>query len=154
MYTQSSPKPGTDSVSFYMDFGLNSKRFGTFTVSQISRNGQLYTEPTFQVVRKYDSRTIEKIQQLRFGDYELRILCFLKEDLLKGELEMITNEPQFVKDTSTEHKLEQSHKVREISIGRNRRPYVTFLQYIKDNHLQLMYKFDFFVKRRTMSSNK
>ena len=67
MYTQSSPKPGTDSVPFYMDFGSNSKRFGRVTMSQISRNGQIYTEPTFQVFRKDNSENFEKYQQLRIG---------------------------------------------------------------------------------------
>ena len=133
MYTQSSPKPGNDSVPFYMDFGSNSKRFGRFTMSQISRNGPLYTEPTFQVFRKDNSGTFEKYQQLRIGDYEFRKFCFLKEDLLNGELEMRENQPQFDKNIGMEHVLEQCHKVREISIGRNRRLYVTFLQYIKDN---------------------
>ena len=86
MYTQSSPKPGTDSVPFHMDFGSNSKRFGRFVVSQISRNGQLHTEPNFQVFRKDNSGTFEKYQQLRIGDYEFQKFCFLKEDLLIGEL--------------------------------------------------------------------
>ena len=40
-------------------------------MSQISRNGQLYTEPTFQVFRKDNSGTFEKYQQLRIGDYEI-----------------------------------------------------------------------------------
>ena len=121
MYTQSSPKPGTDSVPFYMDFGSNSKRFGRFTMSQISRNGQLYTEPTFQVFRKDNSGTFEKYQQLRIGDYEFKKFCFLKEDLINGELEMRENQPQFDKNIGMEHVLEQCHKVREISIGRHRR---------------------------------
>ena len=133
MYTQSSPKPGTDSVPFYMDFGSNSKRFGRFTMSQISRYGQLCTEPKFQVFRKDNSGTFEKYQQLRIGDYEFKKFCFLKEDLLNGELEMKENQPQFDKNIGMEHVLKQCHKVREISIGRNRRLYVTFLRYIKDN---------------------
>ena len=109
------------------------KRFGRFTMSQISRNGQLYTEPTFQVIRKDNSGTFEKYQQLRIGDYGFKKFCFLKEDLLNGELEMRENKPQFDKNIGMEHVLEQCHKVREISIGRNRRLYVTFIQYIKDN---------------------
>ena len=133
MYIQSSPKPGTDSVPFYMDFGSNSERFGRFTVSQISRNGQLHAEPTFQVFRKDNSGTFEKYQQLRIGDYEFQIFCFFKEDLLNGELEMREKQPQFDKNIGMEHVLEQCHKVREISIGQNRRLYVTFLQNLKDN---------------------
>ena len=46
---------------------------------------------------------------------------------------MRENQPQFDKNIGMEHVLEQCHKVREISIGQNRRLYVTFLQYIKDN---------------------
>ena len=133
MYTQSSPKPGTDSVPFYMDFGSNSKRFGRFTMSQISRKGQICSAPTFQVFRKDTFGTFEKYQQLRNGDYEIKKFCFLTEDLLNGELEMRENQPQFDKNIGMEHVLEQCHKVREISIGRNRRLYNTFLQYIKDN---------------------
>ena len=137
MYTQSSPKPGTDLVPFYMDFGSNSKIFGRFTMSQNSRNGQNYTELTFQVFRKDNSGTFEKYQQLRIGDYAFKKFCLLKEDLLNGELEMRENQPQFDKNIG----MEQCHKMREISIGRNRRLYVTFLQYIKDNpasiHVQI-----------------
>ena len=112
IYTQSSPKPGTDSVPFYMDFGSNSKRFGKYTVSQISRNGQLHTEPTLRVLevlevfRKENSRTFEKYQHLRIGDYEFQKFCFLKEDLLDGELEMRENQLQFDKNIGMEHVLE------------------------------------------------
>ena len=102
-------------------------------MSQISRNGQIHTEPTFQIIRKDNSGTFEKYQRLRIGDYEFQKFCFLKEDLLNGELEMRENQPQFDKNIGMEHVLEQCHKVREISIGRDRRIYVTFLQYIKDN---------------------
>ena len=52
MFTDSQPKTGTDSVPFYIDFGSNPKRFGRFTVSQIFKNGQNYSEPTFQVFKK------------------------------------------------------------------------------------------------------
>ena len=46
---------------------------------------------------------------------------------------MRENQPQFDKNIDMKHVLEQCHKVREISIGQNRRLYVTFLQFIKDN---------------------
>ena len=52
MFTDSQPKTGTNSVPFYIDFGSNPKRFGRFTVSQIFKNGQNYSEPTFQVFKK------------------------------------------------------------------------------------------------------
>ena len=97
MCTQSPSKPGTDSVPFYMDFGQKSKRFGRFSVSQISRKGQRHTEPTFQVFRKNNSGTFEKYQQLRFGDYEFQNFSFLHGDLLNGELDMRENQPQFDK---------------------------------------------------------
>ena len=108
MYTQSSPKPRTDSFPFYMDFGSNSESFGRFTVTQISRNGQLHTEPTFQVFRKDNSWTFEKYQQMRIEDYEFQKFCFLKEDLHNGELEMRENQLQFDKNIGMEHVLEQS----------------------------------------------
>ena len=60
MFTDSQPKTGTDSVPFYIDFGSNPKRFGRFTVSQIFKNGQNYSEPTFQVFKKDNSGTFEK----------------------------------------------------------------------------------------------
>ena len=44
---------------------------------------------------------------------------------------MRENQPQFDKNIGMEHMMEQCHK--EISIGRNQRLYVTFIQYIKDN---------------------
>ena len=75
----------------------------------------------------------ENNQQLQIEDYEFQKLCYLNEDLLKGELKMRKNQPQFDKKRGMEHVLKQCHKVREISIGLNRRLYVTFLQYIKDN---------------------
>ena len=52
MFTYSQPKTGIDSVLYYIDFGSNPKRFGRFTVSQIFKNGQSYSEPTFQVFKK------------------------------------------------------------------------------------------------------
>ena len=67
MFTDSQPKTGTDSVPFYIDFGSNPKRFGRFTVSQIFKNGQNYSEPTFQVFKKDNFGTFEKYQQLRIG---------------------------------------------------------------------------------------
>ena len=84
MFTDSQPKTGTDSVPFYIDFGSNPKRFGRFTVSQIFKNGQNYSEPTFQVFKKDSSGTFEKYQQLRIGDYEFKKFCFLKNNTLNG----------------------------------------------------------------------
>ena len=80
-----------------MDLGSNSKRFGRFTASQSSRNGQLHIEPAFQVFRKENSGTFEKYQHLRIGDYDFQKFCFLKEHPLNGELEMKENQPQFEK---------------------------------------------------------
>ena len=88
MFTDSQPKTGTDSVPVYIDFGSNPKRFGRFTVSQIFKNGQNYSEPTFQVFKKDNSGTFEKYQQLRIGDYEFKKFCFLKNNILDGELEL------------------------------------------------------------------
>ena len=126
-------------------------------MSQISRNGQIYSEPTLQVFKKDNSGTFEKYQQLRIGDYEFKKFCFLKEDLLNGELEMRENQPQFDKNIGMEHVLEQCHKVREISIGLAFETADSMLlssNTSRTTQLQLMYKFDFFVERRTTSSNK
>ena len=59
MFTDSQPKTGTDSVPFFIDFVSNPKRFGRFTVSQVFKNGQSYSEPTFQVFKKYNSGLFE-----------------------------------------------------------------------------------------------
>ena len=79
-------------------------------------------------------------------DYEFQKFCFLKEDLFNGALEMRGNQAHFDKNNFMSHVLEQCHKLREISIGRNRRLYVTFLQYIKDNPASTYVQFDFFSK--------
>ena len=133
MFTDSQPKTGTDSVPFYIDFGSNPKRFGRFTVSQIFKNGQNYSEPTFQVFKKDNSGTFEKYQQLRIGDYEFKKFCFLKNNILDGELELSEHPTQFDKNPCMEDVLQRCHKVREVSIGRNRRIYVTFIQYVQEN---------------------
>ena len=100
-----------------------------------------------QVFREDYSRTLVKYQQLRIGDFEFRKFCFLKEDLFNEELEMRENRLQFDKDTSMEHVLEQCHKVWELSIAQNRRLYVTFLQYIKDNPASTYVKVLFFLSK-------
>ena len=98
MFTDSQPKTGTDWVPFYIDFGSNPKRFGRFNVSQIFKNGQNYSEPTFQVFKKDNSGTFEKYQQLRIGDYEFKKFCFLKNSILDGELELSEHPTQFDKN--------------------------------------------------------
>ena len=75
-------------------------------MSQISRNGQLYAEPTFQVYKKDNSGTFEKYQQLGIGDYEFQKFCFLKADLLSRELEMSESQSQFEENIGMEHVLE------------------------------------------------
>ena len=112
MFTDSQPKTGTDSVPFYIDFGSNPKRFGRFTVSQIFKNGQNYSEPTFQVFKKDNSGTFEKYQQLRIGDYEFKKFCFLKSNILNGELELSEHPTQFDKNPCREDVLQRCHKVR------------------------------------------
>ena len=111
------------------------------------KNGQLHTDPSFQVFREDISGIFEKYHQLRIGEYEFLKYCFLKEHLLKGELEMRENQPKFDKDTSMVHVLEQCHKVRDISIGQNRRLFVTFLHYIKDDTASTYVQTWLFVKK-------
>ena len=129
IFTDYQPKTGTDSVSFYIDFGSSPKRFGGFTVSKIFKNGQNYSETNFQVFTKDNSGTFEKYQQLRIGDYEFKKFCFLKNNILNGELEVSEQPTQFDKNPCMEDVLQRCHKVREVSIGRNRQIYVTFIQY-------------------------
>ena len=150
MFTDSQPKTGTDSVPFYTDFGSNPKRFERFTVPQIFKNGQIYSEPTFQVFKKDISGTFEKYQQLRIGDYELKKFCFLKSNILNGELELSEDPTQFDKNPCME---QRCHKVREVSIGRNRRIFVTFIQYVQENPASVC-RFGSFVAKKTMSSSR
>ena len=88
MFTDSQPKLGTDSVPFHIDFGSHPNRFGRFTVFQIFRIGQNYSEPTFQVFKMDKCGTFEKYHQLRIGDYEVKKFCLLKNDLLNGDWEI------------------------------------------------------------------
>ena len=88
---------------------------------------------SFQVFKKDKCGTFEKYQQLRIGDYEFKKFCLLKNDMLNGDWEIQENPAQFEKNPKVEDVLQQCHKAREISIGKNRRLYVTFLQYVLDN---------------------
>ena len=147
MFTDSQPKSGTDSVPFYIDFGSNLKRFGRFTVSQIFKNGQNYSEPTFQVFKKDNSGKFEKYQQLRIGDYEFKKFCFLKNNILDEELELSEHPTQFDKNPCMEDVLQRCHKVREVSIGRNRRIYVTFIQYVQENPASIYVQIRLFCRK-------
>ena len=120
MFADSKPKTGTDSVPFYIHFGCNPKRFGRFTVSQIFKIGQIYSEPTVLVFKKDNSGTFKKYQQLRIGDYEFKKFCFLKNNILNGELELSELPAQFDNNPYMEDVLQQCHKVKEVSLGRNR----------------------------------
>ena len=119
MFADSQPKNGTYSVLFYIDFGSNSKRFGIFNVSQIFKNGQNYSEPTFQVFIKDNSGSFEQYQQIRIGDYEFKKFRFLKNNILNGELELSEHPTQFDKNPCMEYVLQRCHKVRKFSIGQN-----------------------------------
>ena len=88
MFTDSQPKLDADSVPFYIDFGSHPNTFGRFTVSQLIRNGQNYSEPIFQVFKKDKCGTFEKYQQLRIGDCEFKKFSLLKNDLLNGHWEI------------------------------------------------------------------
>ena len=147
MFTDSQTKTGTDSVPFYIDFGSNPKKFGRFTVSQIFKNGQNYSEPTFQVFKKDNSGTFEKYQQLRIGDYEFKKFCFLKNNILDGELELSQHPTQFDKNPCVEDVLQRCHKFREVSIGRNRRIYVTFFQYVQENPASIYVQIRLFCRK-------
>ena len=149
MFTDSQPKLGTDSVPFYIDVGSHPNRFGRFTVSQMFRNRQNYSEPTFQVFKKDKCGTFEKYQQLRIGDYEFKKFCLLKNDLLNGDWEIRENPAQFEKNPRMEDVLQQCHKAREISIGKNRRLYVTFIQYVQDNTASVYVQIRLFCRKES-----
>ena len=153
MFTDSQPKLGTDSVPFYIDFGSHSNRFGRFTVPQIFRNWQNYSERFFQVVKKDKCGTFEKYQQLRIGVYEFKKFCLLENDLLNGDWKMRENLVQFEKNPKTEDVLQQCHKAREISIGKHRSLCVTFIQYVQNNPAQFMLRSNFFVAKRAVNSS-
>ena len=102
MFTDSQFKLSTDSIPLYIDFGSHPNRFGRFTVSQIFRSGQHYSEPTFQVFKKDKCGVFEKYQQLRVGDYESKKFCLLKNYLLNGDWEVRENSAQFEKNSKME----------------------------------------------------
>ena len=147
MYTDSQSKTGTDLVPFYIDFGFNPKRFGRFNMSQICKNGQNYSEPTFQVFKTDNSGTFEKYQQLRIGDYEFKKFCFLKISILDGELKLSEHPTQIDKNPCMEDVLQRCHKVREVSRGRNRRIYVTFIQYVPENPASIYVQIRIFCRK-------
>ena len=152
MFTDSQPKFGNDSVPFYIDFGSHPNRFGRFTVSQRFRKEQNYSEPTFQVFNKDKCGTFEKYQQLRIGDFEFKKFCLLKNNLLNGDWETQKNPAQFEMNPKMEDVLQQCQKAREISIGKNRRPYVPLYIMFRTIQLQFMSKSDYFVPKGAMSS--
>ena len=119
MFTDSQPKSGTDWVPFFIDFCSHPIRFGSFTVSQIFRIGQNYSETSFQVFKKDKCGPFEKYQQLRIGDYEFKKFCLLKNDPLNGDWEIRESPAQFEKNPKMEDVLQQCHKARDISIGKN-----------------------------------
>ena len=85
MYIQSSPKPGTDSVPFYMDFGSNSKKdLGDLLCPRFQETDKFILNQPSKSLEKTIVGLSEKYQQLRIGDYEFKKFCFLKEDLLNG----------------------------------------------------------------------
>ena len=102
-------------------------------MTQIFKNGQNYSDPTFQVFKKDNSGTFEKYQHLRIGDYEFKKFCFIKNNILNGELELSQHATQFDKNPCMENVLQRCHKVRKVSIGRNRRIYLTSNQYFQEN---------------------
>ena len=140
---------GTDSVPFYIEFGSHPNRFGSFTVSQILRNGQNYSEPNFQAFKKDKCGTFEKYQHLRIGDYQFKKFCLLKNDLLNGDWEICENSAQFEKNPKMEDVLQQCHKAREISIGKNRRLYVTVIQYVQDNPASVSVQIRLFCRKES-----
>ena len=83
--------------------------------------------------KKDNSGTYEKYQQLRIGDYKCKNLCFLKNKILNGELELSDHPTQFDKNPCMEDVLQRCHNVRQVSIGRNRRIHVAFIQYVQEN---------------------
>ena len=154
MFTDSQPKTGTDSVPVLVDFGSNPKRFGRFTVSQIFKNGQNYSEPIFQFFKKDNCGTFEKYQQLRIGEYEFKKYCFLKNSIMDGELKLSEHPTQFDKNPCVEEVLQRCHKVREVSIGQNRRIYVTFIQYVQENPASINVQIRLFFRKENNDFKK
>ena len=117
-------------------------------VSQFFKNGQNYSGPTFQVFKKDNSRTFEKYQQLRIGDYELKKFCFSKNNILNGELELTEYPTQFDKNPCMEDVLQRCLKVREVSRGQKRRLYVTSIQYVKENPASIYVQIRLFCSKK------
>ena len=154
MFTDSQPKLSTDSVPFYIDFGSHPNRFGRFTVSQIFRNGQNYSEPTFQVFKKDKCGTFEKYQQLRIGDYEFKKFCLLKNDLLNGDWEIRENPAQFEKNPKMEACCNNVTKQERSALEKIEDSTLPLYSTFRTIQLQFMSRSDYFVAKRAMSSSK
>ena len=70
-----------------------------------------------KVYKKGNSGTFEMYQQLQIGKYEHKKICFLKNKILNGELELSDHPAQFDRNPIMEDVLQRHHKIREVSIG-------------------------------------
>ena len=103
----------------------------------------------FKSSKKDKCGAFEKYQQLRIGDYEFKKFCLLKNDLLNGDWEIRENPAQFEKNPKIEDVLQQYNKAREISLGKNRRLYVIFIQYVQDNPASLYVQIRLFCRKES-----
>ena len=66
---------------------------------------------------------------------------------LELELELSEHPTQFDKKPCMEDVLQRCHKFREVSIGRNRRTYVTFIQYVQENPVPIYVQIRLFCRK-------
>ena len=148
MFTDSQPKLGTDSVLFYIDFGSHPIRFGRFTVSQIFRNGQNYSEPTFQVFKKDKCGTFEKYQTTK--NWRLRIQENLSSEERSAECRLGNSRRTQKWKTCCSNVTKQERSALE-KIEDSTLPLYSTLRTIQ---LQFLSTSDYFVAKRAMSSSK
>ena len=97
------------------------------------------------------SKTSKKVNlehlRLRNGDYEFKKLCFLKNNILNGELELSEQPAQFDKNTCMGDVLQRCHNVRDAGIGQNRRIIVTVIQYVQENPASICVQIRLFCRK-------
>ena len=64
-----------------------------------------------------------------------------------ADLELSEHPTQIDKNPCMEDVLQRCHKVREVSIGRNRRTYVTFIQYVQENPASIYVQIRLFCRK-------
>ena len=120
----------SESAPTFVEFGVNSKRTGRFTWSQIWSGGKkLVVNPTFELIKKDENGLIQQHQQLVIGMEEVKAILDKKEILLKPELNLFELPGFKLTQRLMEEELSMCHGNVEIKSSKNRKLNVTYKQY-------------------------